>query len=254
MASKKNIPLLHELNEVGSTNNYAMGWIQGKALPNGHKELINGMSVLAYHQKEGRGQRGKKWQSPPGESLSLSIVLKPDFLLATQGFSLLSSIAVAVAGVLETYLGDETKIKWPNDLYWRNRKVGGILIENVVKGNHYSYAVAGIGINVLQKSFPPFLENPVSIKQVTGKEYAVKDVALKIQEAVVEALETLSTNSVAFYEAYNQKLFKKEERVKLKKDNRVFETVIKGVNAQGELMTGEDGLMVFQFGEVEWKL
>jgi len=45
MASKKNIPLLHELNEVGSTNNYAMGWIQGKALPNGHKELINGMSV-----------------------------------------------------------------------------------------------------------------------------------------------------------------------------------------------------------------
>lgn len=254
MPLKKNNLFLLELSETESTNNYAMGWVQGRLLPKGHDAVMNGMAVLAYHQTEGRGQRGKKWQSPPGESLSLSIVLQPDFLLATQGFSLLSTIAVAVDSVLETYLGDETKIKWPNDLYWRNRKVGGILIENVVKGSRYNYAVAGIGINVLQKRFPPFLENPVSIKQVTGKEYAVKDVAVRIQEAVVDAVKVLATNNIAFYEAYNQKLFKKEERVKLKKENRVFETVIKGVNAQGELMTGENGLTIFRFGEVEWML
>jgi BirA family transcriptional regulator, biotin operon repressor / biotin---[acetyl-CoA-carboxylase] ligase len=254
MPLKNNNLFLLELSETESTNNYAMGWIQGRLLPKGHDGVMNGMAVLAYHQTQGRGQRGKKWQSPPGESLSLSIVLKPDFLLATQGFSLLSAIAVAVAQVLESYLGDETKIKWSNDLYWRNRKVGGILIENVVKGAHYSFAVAGIGINVLQKSFPPFLENPASIKQVTGKEYAVKDVAVKIQQEVVDAVKKLETNSAAFYEAYNQKLFKKEELVKLKKESRVFETIIKGVNKHGELMTGEDGLTTFKFGEVEWRL
>lgn len=253
MPLKKNKLPLFELNETESTNNYAMGWMQGRLLPKGHNVVVNGMAVLAYHQTEGRGQRGKKWQSPPGESLSLSIVLKPDFLLATQGFSLLSAIAVAVAGVLESYLGDETKIKWPNDLYWRNRKAGGILIETLVKGAHYSYVVAGIGINVLQKSFPPFLENPVSIRQVTGKEYEIKDLAIKIQEAVVKAVDLLKTNSAVFYEPYNQKLFKKDEMVKLKQGAKVFETVIKGVNEQGELMTSANGSTTYSFGEVEWK-
>jgi BirA family transcriptional regulator, biotin operon repressor / biotin---[acetyl-CoA-carboxylase] ligase len=254
MPLKNNKLFLLELDEVESTNNYAMGWIQGRLLPKGHNGVMNGMAVLAYHQTEGKGQRGKNWQSPKGESLSLSIVLKPDFLLATQGFSLLSAIAVAVANVLESYMGDETKIKWPNDLFWRNRKVGGILIENVVKGTHFSYAVAGIGINVSQKSFPPFLENPVSIKQVTGKELSIKDLALKIQQAVVDAVEMLEINTAAFYDAYNQKLFKRDQTVRLKKESRVFETIIKGVNEQGELLTGENGLMTFQFGEVEWRL
>jgi BirA family biotin operon repressor/biotin-[acetyl-CoA-carboxylase] ligase len=237
MTSKKNDPLLLELSEVGSTNNYAMGWIQGKALPKGHEELINGMAVLAYHQTEGRGQRGKTWQSPPGESMSLSIVLKPDFLTASQGFFLLSAIAVAATNVLETYIGDETVIKWPNDLYWRNRKAGGILIESTVRNEAFNWVVAGIGINVLQKSFPPFLENPVSIKQITGKEFDIKDLALKLQKAIIYAVESLELNPRAFLEAYNRKLFMKGQKAMLKKDNIVFETLVEGVNEQGELIT-----------------
>lgn len=254
MSAKKNHLTLIELDEVESTNNYAMGWIHGKALPKGHKRLTNGMAVLAYHQTAGKGQRGKSWQSPRGESMSLSIVLMPDFLNTAQGFSLLCAVAVAATQVLQSYTGNEMKIKWPNDLYWHNRKLGGILIENVVKGNQFNWAVAGIGVNVLQKQFPEFLENPVSIKQISGKDEEIKVIAQQLQAAIVDAMERLRDDPMCFFEPYNWLLFCKDEKVKLKQGSRVFETIIKGVNTQGELITGVDGLTTFQFGEVEWRI
>jgi BirA family biotin operon repressor/biotin-[acetyl-CoA-carboxylase] ligase len=253
MSHQKKMPLLLELNEVESTNNYAMGWINGQLLPKGHEAVLNGMAVLAYHQTAGKGQRGKSWQSPSGESLSLSIVLKPDFLTTTQSFSLLSAVTVSTVQVLQTITGEDTRIKWPNDIYWQKRKLGGILIENLVKGSYYNWAVAGIGVNILQKQFPDFLENPVSIMQITGKEVNIKKVAHQIQEAIIIAMEQLQQNPLSFFVSYNQLLFCKNEKVKLKQGARVFETVIKGVNEYGELMTGEDGLTTFRFGEVEWK-
>jgi BirA family transcriptional regulator, biotin operon repressor / biotin---[acetyl-CoA-carboxylase] ligase len=254
VTSKKNHLPLIELDEVESTNNYAMGWVKGLHLPKGHEQLINGMAVLAYHQTAGRGQRGKSWQSPKGESMSLSIALQPHFLKATEGFALLSAVAVAVARVLQQYTGNETTIKWPNDVYWQRRKLGGILIENVIKEGAFRWAVVGIGINVKQASFPAHLQNPVSIKQITGKEMDVKELTVEIQEAVTGAMEKLAENPLAFFEEYNQLLFCRNEKTKLKQGSRVFETVIKGVNTFGELMTGKDGTQVFQFGDVEWKL
>jgi BirA family transcriptional regulator, biotin operon repressor / biotin---[acetyl-CoA-carboxylase] ligase len=254
MPAKKNTRMLLELNSVDSTNKHAMGWIKGVALPKGHEEPQHGMAVLAYQQTQGRGQRGKSWLSPAGESMSLSIVLKTDFLRPSQGFQLLCAIAVAAIEVLKTYTGDETKIKWPNDLYWRNRKLGGILIENVVKGSHYSWATSGIGINVKQQQFPDFLSNPVSIKQITGKDQDIKLLALHVQDAVLNAVDLLKKNPDVFFNRYNQHLFKKQESVTLKKDNIFFETNINGVNEQGELMTGADGQTIYKFGEVEWML
>jgi BirA family biotin operon repressor/biotin-[acetyl-CoA-carboxylase] ligase len=253
MSHQKKMPQLLELNEVDSTNNYAMGWINNKALPKGHEPVTNGSAVLAYHQTAGKGQRGKNWQSPEGESMSLSIILKPEFLSASQNFSLLSAVAVAAVEVLQSITGEETMIKWPNDLYWQKRKLGGILIENIVKGNQYNWVVAGIGVNVLQKQFPDFLENPVSIRQITGKEINIKTLALQFQESVVKAVARLQQDPLAFFEVYNHLLFCRNQKVKLKQGSRVFETEIKGVNALGELLTGDDGLTTFRFGEVEWK-
>lgn len=254
MSLKKNLPPLIELNEVDSTNNYAMGWVQGKHLPKGHAEPLNGLAVLAYHQTAGRGQRGKSWQSPRGESLSVSILLKPDFSDPGRPFPLLMAIAVATAGVLQRYIGDETCIKWPNDLYWRNRKLGGILMETTVKGNRFNWVVAGIGINVLQKQFPDFLQNPVSIKQITGKDTDIKQLALELQEAIITALAQVAQKPMTYFESYNRLLFGRNKIMNLKQDNRLFETLIKGVDEQGRLITGENGLTAFRFGEVEWML
>jgi BirA family transcriptional regulator, biotin operon repressor / biotin---[acetyl-CoA-carboxylase] ligase len=246
LAIKKSLPPIIELESTDSTNNYAMGLI--------HAGLAqHGTTVLAAHQTAGKGQRGKNWESPAGESLNFSIVICPLFLNPSNSFQLLATIAVAVQKRIELYTGDETKIKWPNDLYWRDRKAGGILIESVIKGNNWKWAVIGIGINCNQGSFPSFLPNPVSLKQITGKNISILQLAKELQTDLMNTVSNLEKNGFAnFFKAYNQKLYKQNLPVKLKHQNRSFETIVKRVNEAGELIAGNSEEWQFRFGEVEW--
>lgn len=99
-------------------------------------------------------------------------MIKPAFLGIGQQFQLSAAVAVAVEAFFRKYAFDETKVKWPNDLYWQDRKAGGILIENVISGSGtWEWAIVGIGININETRFPPELPNPVSLKQITGKEF-----------------------------------------------------------------------------------
>ena len=235
-----------ELDTVDSTNNYAMGLIHAGTAQ-------HGTTVLARHQTNGKGQRGKIWETEPGANLCFSIVIKPN-LAVTQGFQLLAAVAVAVRNQLEKHVGDQLCIKWPNDLYWRDRKTGGILIENSIRGTEWQWAVVGIGINVNQTTFGQ-LQNPVSMKQISGKDTDVAALAKQVHKAVIEALDELHTKGfVAFFEQYNVHLFRKQEIVRLKKQNRHITTPLKGVNEQGQLVTGIHGETCFTFGDVEWLL
>lgn len=235
-----------ELDTVDSTNNYAMGLVHAGTAQ-------HGTGVLARHQTNGKGQRGKVWETEPGANLSFSIIIKPN-LLITQAFQLLATVAITVRNQLEKYMGDETSIKWPNDLYWRDRKTGGILIENIIRGNEWQWAVIGIGINVNQTQFGQ-LQNPVSIKQVSGKQTDVPTLAKQLQKAVTDALNDLALNGFdAYFEQYNLHLFRKHEIVRLKKENRIINTRINCVNTQGQLVTGMHNEECFAFGEVEWLL
>jgi BirA family biotin operon repressor/biotin-[acetyl-CoA-carboxylase] ligase len=244
MPLKKSDDLWIELDSVDSTNNYAMGLI--------HEGLAqHGLTIRTAHQTKGKGQRGKVWETEPGANLSFSIIMKPN-LPITQNFQLLAATALAVRDELETILGDETKIKWPNDLYWRDRKTGGILIENVVRGSQWQWAVIGIGINVNQTKFEG-LKNPVSIKQITGKETDVLQLAQAIQKAVLKQCDNLQQHDFAgIFENYNHQLYKLQQPVLLKKGTRILSTKINGVNTSGQLVTGSDVEECFDFGEVEW--
>lgn len=247
MPLKKSDTSWIELDIVDSTNNYAMGMV--------HEGVAQqGTVVFAHHQNKGKGQRGKNWETEPGANLSFSIILQPQFLVPTQMFQLLAVTALSVRQELEKLIGDEAKIKWPNDLYWRDRKTGGILIENVLRGTQWQWAVVGIGINVNQTTFGT-LRNPVSIKQITGKETAVKELAKAIHFNLLNSLLKLEKEGFEqFFQQYNQHLYKCGEQVQLKKGNRSFITTIKGVNKQGQLQTGVDTEECFDFGEVEWVL
>ncbi len=244
MLPKKSDNLWIELPSVDSTNNYAMGLI--------HEGLAqHGLTIRAAHQTKGKGQRGKVWETEPGANLSFSIIVKPGLLL-TQSFQLLAATALAVRDELEKVLGDETKIKWPNDLYWRDRKTGGILIENVVRGRQWQWAVIGIGINVNQTKFKG-LKNPVSIKQVTGKNTDVLQLAHVIQKAVLKNCNHLQQQGFpGIFETYNRQLYKLQQPVRLKKKSRILTTNIKGVTTSGQLITGNEMEECFDFGEVEW--
>ncbi|HMX79677.1 MAG TPA: biotin--[acetyl-CoA-carboxylase] ligase, partial [Ferruginibacter sp.] len=157
---------LRILEAVDSTNNYAMAQV--------HAGLANhGLAWFAQEQTAGKGQRGKRWQTGKGKNIAMSLVLEPERFGRVKPFLLSASIALACHAFFEKYAGPPTRIKWPNDLYWGDRKAGGILIENVYHGKNWKWAVAGTGININEDRFDPELINPVSLYQITGTQYNV---------------------------------------------------------------------------------
>lgn len=244
-----------ELQTVDSTNNYAFGQI--------HAGLAqHGMVVFAHDQSAGKGQRGRKWQSAAGLNLALSIVIKPAPLLVTQQFLLSACVAISVHDLFSGYAVHDAKIKWPNDLYWKDRKAGGILIESLVRSQESSgsrdsgswdWAVIGIGVNINQVEFSPDLPNPVSLKQITGKQFNPLELSKQLCNTFSHRFDQLIKNGFSeTYETYVANLYKLNEKVKLKKENRVFEATIRGVSKSGKLVVEHGIEEEFDFGSVEW--
>ena len=234
------------LNTVDSTNNYAMARV--------HDGLAkHGMLWFAQEQTAGKGQRGKTWAMEKGKNVAMSLVLEPARLKITNQFYLSAAVALACFEFFKIHAGEETKIKWPNDLFWRDRKAGGILIENKFQGKTWKWAVVGIGININQTKFDEYLTNPVSLKQITGKTFNVVDLAKELQALLMKNLAAPKAPDALMIE-YNEQLYKINKQVTLKKGETAFDTVIKGVTPEGKLMTVDAQERQFDFGEVEWVL
>ena len=253
------IPTLIFLTSVDSTNNYAMGQV--------HAGLAsNGTAWFAHEQYAGKGQRSKQWTALPGENITMSIALQPLFLKVSEQFRLSAAIALAAIDFFHKYAGDETKIKWPNDIYWRDRKAGGILIENVIgvdslqmtddrahSAVNYKWAIAGIGININQIEFPVSLINPVSLKQITGKQFDTFQLAGELQQQVLKRFEQLQTDGFEkIYKEYLSHLYKINQNHKFKIGNRVFEAMVKNVTPAGKLVLKHSTEEEYDFGEIEW--
>ena len=235
------------LDSVDSTNNYAMAQIHAGT-------ALHGTSYFAYEQLSGKGRRNKTWQTEKGKNIILSIVLNTGFFAVYQQFHLNMAISVACIDFFNTYTNNNA-IKWPNDLYWNDSKAGGILIENVVRGASWQWAVVGIGININQRTFQRDLPNPVSLNQITGEIYDVVSLAKELHNQVMNRFDELKTNGVEnLFSIYNHYLYKRDVQVRLKKDNIVFDTEIKGVDDQGQLLTKDVMDRSFNFNEVEWVL
>jgi BirA family biotin operon repressor/biotin-[acetyl-CoA-carboxylase] ligase len=234
-----------ELTEVDSTNNYAMAQaLQGTA--------NHGHTWFAWRQTAGKGSRGKSWSAADKQNIILSVLLSPSPLESAYSFYLSATVALATYDLFKGFVGDGTSIKWPNDVYWRDRKAAGILIENNIRGNTWQWAVAGMGVNINQTEFDPSLTNPVSLKQITGKTYDVIAMAKILCECLQVRYEQLQQGKESILQDYNAVLYKKEEEVKLRKNNTVFSCIIKEVNAFGQLQLTNAPLSQVEFGEVEW--
>jgi len=236
------------LQMVDSTNNYAMAKV--------HAGLAkHGDACFTDHQTSGKGQRGKAWLTGNGRNLALTVILNPKKFNIIQPFELSTAVSLATVDFFTKYAGEETSIKWPNDIYWRDRKAGGVLIENKFNGNNWKWAIAGVGININQAQFSEELLNPVSLKQITGKPFDIEELGRELHQLIMKRTgELLTKRYELLLEEYNQHLYKIHQPVKLKKDNIVFETVIKGVSPQGQLITEDAIEKRFEFGEVEWIL
>jgi BirA family biotin operon repressor/biotin-[acetyl-CoA-carboxylase] ligase len=233
---------LIELESVDSTNNYAMARI--------HEGLaLDGMVYIAHHQWAGKGQRGKTWVSEPGQNLMMSLVIKPSPLKLTQQFLFSAAIALSILDLVKGFKNKNWKIKWPNDIYWSDRKAGGLLIESVVTGQTWDWAVVGIGMNLNQTSFPVEIPNAVSLNQITSIQYEPVAIARELVPGIREQISILHKTPDQILLRLNDALYKKDQVITLKKNDELFVSVLKAVDSNGLLIT-ENG--IFKSGEVEW--
>ena len=244
MSVNKN--LFKIFDKVDSTNNYAMGKVHEGSWKHGN-------ACFSWEQTAGKGTRGKHWQSNKGENIMLSIVVDTSFLSISQQFYLSAVAALACYDLIIKYAKGNIKIKWPNDLFWNDRKAAGILIENVIKGDSWQWAVVGIGININQASFSEETIKPVSLKQITGKTFEVVELAEELYSKFFERFGLIKMGKFdAIMKEYNHHLFHLHEKTRLKKGRVIFESTIKGVSADGKLLTKDAIERSFDFNEVEW--
>lgn len=188
---------------IDSTNSAAVDLLS-KSNP------TEGTVIYADHQTAGRGQIGSRWESPPGQNLLLSIILYPKFLLATQQFKLHQVVSLALFELLQAYLYDREAlaIKWPNDLYYNDQKLGGILIENSLQGSHIRHTVVGIGLNINQTAFAPELSRATSLRSITGQWYELPLLLSALcQQIEYHYLALKNQRYQALEQAYRQRLY-----------------------------------------------
>lgn len=154
---------LYYFKTLTSTNNVASDLLRKKELP-------EGSVIYTDFQTAGKGQPGKKWESEAGKNLLLSVILYPLSVSPMEQFLLSITISLGLCDFIGKYC-EGSKIKWPNDIYVKNDKIAGILIENTIIDDRIESSVAGIGLNINQSEFPDWIPNPVSLKLLTGREF-----------------------------------------------------------------------------------
>jgi BirA family biotin operon repressor/biotin-[acetyl-CoA-carboxylase] ligase len=180
-------PLI-ELPSIDSTNIYAMEQIKaGRA--------ISGSCYNTPFQTHGKGQHGRVWESEKGQNLLCSYVLELKSLNPAKNWGpedqkgLSAAVAIGAKAFFGANAGDETLIKLPNDIYWRDRKAGGILIENSLRGTDWTWSVIGIGFNINQTSFSPDAPNPVSLRQITGRQWEIARLQTELSKALTKSIQ-----------------------------------------------------------------
>ncbi|MBX3240348.1 MAG: biotin--[acetyl-CoA-carboxylase] ligase [Chitinophagaceae bacterium] len=233
------------LPSVDSTNNYAMQKVHARLAK-------HGAAWLALEQTHGKGQRGKHWIANKGENIYLSIVAEPDFLKPDKAFSLVAAVALGTYNFVKKYLGEKTAIKWPNDIYWGDRKAVGILIENIIQPNKWTYSVIGIGVNINQVAFDSSLKNPVSWKQVTGITYDVISLARELCGFIDSSYRELTAGESIILQDYQNAMYKLNQPVQFRRRTTEFSAVVKGVTKDGKLVISGEQTEQVDWGSVEW--
>ena len=207
--------------------------------------------IYAGYQTAGRGQTGNSWESEKGKNLICSVLLPPNKNLY------FLNIAVSVA-ILRTMKGygfpvTEVAIKWPNDIYWKDKKLAGILLENAIIGNEVKYAIGGIGLNVNQTEFVSDAPNPVSLKQISGKEYAIDQLIQDLLDAIHAVL---NEPEEAIWSEYKAHLYRREGYWPFADQNGTFEAQIEDVLPTGEIVLKdpEGKERIYHFKQIRYVL
>ncbi len=239
--------VFYSLNKIDSTNNFLQNLQKTE-------KLANGTLVIAKHQTAGKGQRGNHWHDEPGSNIAMSLYIETDFLEIVAQFYLSMAISLALAEGLSRLLNASICLKWPNDLYFDDQKLGGILIENSSLGKYLQDSIVGIGINVNQVFFPENLPNPTSLKLISGLEYRVDDVARSLLDYLEERyLQLKNGNFQSIKSDYLKKLYRYQEKAPYLINEQKIEGKIVDVHQDGRLVVLIEGKKrLFDLKEIQF--
>lgn len=230
-----------------STNDEASALIANTEAP-------EGTLVITDRQTAGRGQRGNQWTAEPGQNLTFSLILKPSFLRAAEQFWLNMAVSLGLYDALRPLIGETLRIKWPNDLYADNQKIGGVLIENTLHGYDMAWSVVGVGLNVNQTVF----EYPTA---TSLQQLAPQPGGYKLPVLLGQLCETLEGRYLqlrfgqrdALKAIYRQTLYRYQKEHAYESEGRHFRGIITDVDDTGRLiLSTPDGPRTFGFKEVRF--
>lgn len=224
---------------------------------------IRNWVVSTDEQTAGKGMGNNGWESEVGKNLTFSLALDVSFLPAERQFLLSEAVPLGILEVLDGLLSDsfegidsnrtasvrndmpskpaeKLSIKWPNDIYYENRKLAGILINSTIKANMMDVSIIGIGLNVNQMHFQDWPTHPISMKMITGKEYALQPLLEQIAEHIIIKVEQLKSDSTVIEQNYLQRLFRYQTWSDYEVDGEVLRLFITGIDPFGRLMLIDD--------------
>ncbi|MBR4828495.1 MAG: biotin--[Muribaculaceae bacterium] len=158
--------------------------------------LPGGTVIFTPRQTAGRGQKGNSWESEDGKNLTFSLLLKQPPVKARDQFYLSEAASLAIVEALTDLAGDGFTVKWPNDVYWQDKKVCGMLIENSLNGSDIATSIIGIGINVNQERFLSGAPNPVSLINITGREHDLEEILKQVCSRIEQVVDSLGDENV----------------------------------------------------------
>lgn len=227
--NSERLPIIH-LSSVDSTNSYLMAYKP--------REGETMTVVYADEQTAGRGQGSNHWESEPGKNLTFSVLVHPTMVPVMRQFLLSEAGALALWDVLGQYLGaDDVKMKWPNDIYWKDKKISGTLIETRLGGGHVKDCVYGTGVDVNQEKFVSDAPNPVSMKQILGHDVDLKELLNKIIDSFKKYYAAIENGEyAAISELYHSGLYRAHGFHRYKDKDGEFEAAIVEVEDSGNLI------------------
>ena len=206
------------------------------------KHDISDTVVVAAHQTEGRGMDKNRWESEAGKNLLFSIALNVNFLEASNQFKISQAVSVAIVETLSQFIDNQKlSIKWPNDIYFGDKKLAGMLIQNTVEGRMMGVSIIGIGLNVNQLCFSKDIPNPISLKMITGKDFDIDNILNILIINIKKSVESLKSEKNQ--EEINEKYISKSYRFGIWADyfykNEIKSLKINSFDKYGRLLLGD---------------
>lgn len=222
-------------DELKSTNVYLYDKIS-------EKHDISDTVVVAAHQTAGRGMDKNRWESEAGKNLLFSIALNVNYLEASNQFMISQAVSVAIVETLSQFIDNQQLyIKWPNDIYFGDNKLAGMLIQNTIEGNMMGTTIIGIGLNVNQIEFSSDIPNPISMKMITGEEYNLEKLLNLLIVNIKNAVESLRLegNPDKIDQKYISKMYRFGKWADYVYQNQVKVLKINGFDKYGRLLLSD---------------